>query len=59
MPGYFGATFFTYVGKALGYLLATPERSDEADNRLVRGFGTEASPEDQAEQLPDSPRLGA
>lgn len=45
---YFGATFFTYVGKALGYLLATPEQSDDADNQLVRGFGTEASPEDQA-----------
>ncbi|MFD6196190.1 AMP-binding protein [Mycobacteriaceae bacterium NPDC060252] len=44
---YFGATFFTYVGKALGYLLATPEQSDDADNQLVRGFGTEASPEDQ------------
>ncbi|MUM16441.1 AMP-binding protein [Mycobacterium sp. CBMA271] len=46
---YFGATFFTYVGKALGYLLATPEQPDDADNQLVRGFGTEASPEDQAE----------
>lgn len=46
---YFGATFFTYVGKALGYLLATPEHPDDADNPLVRGFGTEASPEDQAE----------
>ncbi|OHU22238.1 acyl-CoA synthetase [Mycobacteroides franklinii] len=46
---YFGATFFTYVGKALGYLLATPEQADDADNQLVRGFGTEASPEDQAE----------
>lgn len=46
---YFGATFFTYVGKALGYLLATPERPDDADNTLVRGFGTEASPQDQAE----------
>ncbi|HEU4359917.1 MAG TPA: AMP-binding protein [Mycobacterium sp.] len=46
---YFGATFFTYVGKALGYLMATPEQPDDADNRLVRGFGTEASPEDQAE----------
>jgi fatty-acyl-CoA synthase len=45
---YFGATFFTYVGKALGYLLATPERPDDADNTLNRGFGTEASPEDQA-----------
>lgn len=46
---YFGATFFTYVGKALGYLMATPERPDDADNPLVRGFGTEASPDDQAE----------
>ncbi|MBA0045589.1 AMP-binding protein [Mycobacteroides sp. LB1] len=46
---YFGATFFTYVGKALGYLLATPEQPDDADNQLVRGFGTEASPEDQSE----------
>ena len=46
---YFGATFFTYVGKALGYLMATPERPNDADNTLVRGFGTEASPDDQAE----------
>ncbi|MHA0289210.1 AMP-binding protein [Mycobacterium sp. C3-094] len=46
---FFGATFFTYVGKALGYLLATPELPDDADNPLQRGFGTEASPEDQKE----------
>lgn len=46
---YFGATFFTYVGKALAYLMATPERPDDADNRLIRGFGTEASPDDQVE----------
>ncbi|WP_405492223.1 AMP-binding protein [Nocardia sp. NBC_00511] len=46
---YFGATFFTYVGKALGYLLATPQSPDDADNTLVRGFGTEASVADQAE----------
>lgn len=46
---YFGATFFTYVGKALGYLMATPELPDDADNPLVRGFGTEASPDDQVE----------
>ncbi|MGB7506677.1 MAG: AMP-binding protein, partial [Mycobacterium sp.] len=45
----FGATFFTYVGKALAYLMATPELSDDADNTLTRGFGTEASPEDQNE----------
>lgn len=46
---YFGATFFTYVGKALGYLMATPEQPDDADNPLNRGFGTEASPQDQAQ----------
>ncbi|MFI6433312.1 AMP-binding protein [Rhodococcus oryzae] len=46
---YFGATFFTYVGKALGYLTATPETPTDIDNTLVRAFGTEASPEDKAE----------
>nr|WP_211243130.1 AMP-binding protein [Rhodococcus oryzae] len=46
---FFGATYFTYVGKALAYLMATPERPDDHDNTLVRGFGTEASPEDRAE----------
>ncbi|MFC9789039.1 AMP-binding protein [Rhodococcus sp. NPDC127528] len=46
---FFGATFFTYVGKALSYLMATPERADDIDNALVRGFGTEASPEDRTE----------
>ncbi len=46
---FFGATFFTYVGKALAYLMATPEAPDDADNTLTRGFGTEASPEDQTE----------
>jgi fatty-acyl-CoA synthase len=44
-----GATFLTYVGKAIGYVLATPEQPDDADNPLTHGFGTEASPEDQAE----------
>lgn len=43
----FGATFFTYVGKAVAYVLATPERPDDADNQLARGFGTEASPDDR------------
>jgi fatty-acyl-CoA synthase len=46
---YFGATFFTYVGKALAYLMATPEQSDDVEIPLVRGFGTEASPDDQTE----------
>jgi fatty-acyl-CoA synthase len=44
-----GATFFTYVGKAIGYVLATPEQPGDADNPLTHGFGTEASPEDKAE----------
>ncbi|NLT30746.1 MAG: AMP-binding protein [Propionibacterium sp.] len=46
---FFGATFFTYVGKALGYLMATPEQPDDIDNTLQRGFGTEASPNDKVE----------
>lgn len=45
----YGATRFTYVGKALAYILATPERSDDADTTLTRGFGTEASARDRAE----------
>jgi fatty-acyl-CoA synthase len=46
---FFDATFFTYVGKALSYLMATPEGPDDAENTLTRGFGTEASPEDQVQ----------
>jgi fatty-acyl-CoA synthase len=45
---YFGATYFSYVGKAIAYVLATPERPDDGDNPLTHAFGTEASPEDQA-----------
>jgi fatty-acyl-CoA synthase len=45
---FYGATFFTYVGKAISYILATPEQPDDTDNQLDHGFGTEASPEDQA-----------
>lgn len=37
------ATRFTYVGKALSYVLDTPPRPDDADNLLRVGFGTEAS----------------
>jgi fatty-acyl-CoA synthase len=44
---HFGATFFTYVGKAIGYILARPEQPGDADNRLTHAFGTEASPEDR------------
>ncbi|MCF2526430.1 AMP-binding protein [Yinghuangia soli] len=38
----FDATYFTYVGRAISYLLATPEQPDDADNPLRNGFGTEA-----------------
>jgi fatty-acyl-CoA synthase len=37
------ATYFTYVGKALTYVLGTPEQPDDGDNTLQRGFGNEAS----------------
>jgi fatty-acyl-CoA synthase len=43
-----GATFFNYVGKPLSYILATPERPDDADNPLVRAFGNEGSADDVA-----------
>jgi fatty-acyl-CoA synthase len=43
----FGARYFNYVGRALAYVLATPERPDDADNPLELGFGTEASPQDR------------
>ncbi len=45
---HFAATRFTYVGKALAYVLATPEGADDADNTLRQGFGTEASAPDRA-----------
>ena len=45
----FGATYINYVGRALAYVLATPERPDDADNPLVLAFGTEATDRDMAE----------
>ncbi|HEY2427419.1 MAG TPA: AMP-binding protein, partial [Acidimicrobiales bacterium] len=42
----YGATYFNYVGKPLSYILATPERPDDADNPLRRVFGNEAAPLD-------------
>jgi fatty-acyl-CoA synthase len=45
---HYQATRFTYVGKALAYVLATPEQPDDADNSLREGFGTEASTPDRA-----------
>src|SRR6202012_3963643 len=43
----FAATKFSYVGKAIAYILATPERPDDADNTLKSAFGTEASVRDR------------
>jgi fatty-acyl-CoA synthase len=41
-----GATYMNYVGKPLAYVLATPERPDDADNPLRVAFGNEASDKD-------------
>ena len=38
----YGATYLNYVGKPLSYVLATPERPDDADNPLRVAFGNEA-----------------
>ena len=43
-----GATYFNYVGKPLSFILATPERPDDADNPLIRAFGNEGTTEDVA-----------
>ncbi|MFD9000539.1 AMP-binding protein [Streptomyces sp. NPDC059582] len=42
------ATYFTYVGRAVQYLLATEARPDDPDNPLRLGFGTEAGAVDAA-----------
>jgi fatty-acyl-CoA synthase len=39
----YGGTYLHYVGKALSYVLATPERQDDADNPLRIAFGNEGS----------------
>jgi fatty-acyl-CoA synthase len=41
----YGATYFNYTGKPLGYLLAQPEGPDDADNPLRVAFGNEGSPQ--------------
>ena len=41
-----GATYAHYVGTPLSYVLAQPERADDADNPLVRVFGNEGAPAD-------------
>ena len=43
----YGATKFSYVGKAIAYILATPERPDDRENTLKSAFGTEASVRDR------------
>ena len=45
---HFGATYLTYVGKPLAYVLATLERPDDADNPLRLAFGNEANEKDIA-----------
>ena len=41
-----GVTYWNYVGRALAYVLATPERPDDRDNTLQLAYGTEASAAD-------------
>ncbi|WP_411127625.1 AMP-binding protein [Streptomyces sp. x-19] len=45
---HYGATYFTYVGRAVQYLLATPPAPDDRDHALRTGFGTEAGAVDAA-----------
>ncbi len=44
----FGATQCNYVGKPLTYVLATPEKTDDADNPLQLAFGNEGAVHDIA-----------
>ncbi|MCV7369283.1 acyl-CoA synthetase [Mycolicibacterium duvalii] len=45
----YGVTYMNYVGKPLAYILAAPERPDDADNPLRVAFGNEATDRDIAE----------
>ncbi len=45
----YGVTFANYVGKPLHYILATPERPDDAATPLRIMYGNEASAADRAE----------
>ncbi|MCQ4361956.1 fatty-acid--CoA ligase FadD1 [Mycobacterium gordonae] len=42
----YGVTYMNYVGKPLAYILATPERDDDANNPLRVAFGNEANEKD-------------
>ncbi|NKQ51448.1 AMP-binding protein [Amycolatopsis sp. K13G38] len=44
----FGATYASYVGKPLSYVLATPPRPDDADNPLRIVYGNEGASADLA-----------
>lgn len=44
----YGVTYFNYVGKPLSYILATPEKPDDADTSLRQVFGNEAASADVA-----------
>jgi fatty-acyl-CoA synthase len=44
----YGASYFTYVGRAVSYVLATEPGPDDTDNPLRLGFGTEAGAVDAA-----------
>jgi len=44
----FDATYASYVGKPLSYVLATPARADDADNPLRIAYGNEGAPGDLA-----------
>ena len=39
------ATYFNYTGKPLAYLLAQPERDDDAENTLRVAYGNEGAPQ--------------
>ena len=41
-----GATYANYVGKPMSYILATPQRADDAENSLRMIYGNEAAPRD-------------
>jgi fatty-acyl-CoA synthase len=43
---HYGATFFTSVGRAIGYVLATPPRPDDKDHWVKYGLAPESSPAD-------------
>jgi fatty-acyl-CoA synthase len=42
----YGATFFSTVGRALAYILATPETPEDRDHRVSYALAPEASPAD-------------